>query len=81
MTGTVRLEVDGPIAVIVNDNPGKHNAFTDDMDVQLFELLADAEGAGRTSAPSCGVARGRLGPRAATLPPLAPTSTISPTTS
>jgi enoyl-CoA hydratase/carnithine racemase len=44
MTGTVRLEVDGPIAVIVNDNPAKHNAFTDDMDVQLFELLADLKG-------------------------------------
>jgi enoyl-CoA hydratase/carnithine racemase len=39
MAGTVRLEVDGPIATITNDNPEKHNAFDDDMDVQLFEVL------------------------------------------
>ena len=41
MAGTVRLEVDGAIATIVNDNPDKHNAFNDDMDVQLFEILDD----------------------------------------
>jgi enoyl-CoA hydratase len=39
MAGTVRLEVDGAIATIVNDNPEKHNAFNDDMDVQLFDIL------------------------------------------
>jgi enoyl-CoA hydratase len=39
MTGTVRLEVDGPIATITNDNPDKHNAFDDDMDVALFDIL------------------------------------------
>jgi enoyl-CoA hydratase len=39
MAGTVRLEVDGPIATIVNDNPEKHNAFDDDMDMQLFGIL------------------------------------------
>jgi enoyl-CoA hydratase len=39
MAGTVRLEVDGPIATIVNDNPDKHNAFDDDMDTQLFGIL------------------------------------------
>jgi enoyl-CoA hydratase len=39
MTGTVRLELDGAIATIVNDNPDKHNAFDDDMDVQLFEII------------------------------------------
>jgi enoyl-CoA hydratase/carnithine racemase len=36
----VRLVIDGPIATITNDNPEKHNAFDDDMDVQLFEILA-----------------------------------------
>jgi enoyl-CoA hydratase len=41
MAGTVRLEVDGAIATIVNDNPDKHNAFNDDMDVELFEILDD----------------------------------------
>ena len=39
MAGTVRLEVDGAIATITNDNPDKHNAFDDDMDSQLFEIL------------------------------------------
>ena len=37
MAGTVRLEIDGPIATITNDNPDKHNAFDDDMDTQLFD--------------------------------------------
>ena len=41
MAGTVRLEYRGPIAVITNDNVEKHNAFTDEMDVQLFEALAE----------------------------------------
>jgi enoyl-CoA hydratase/carnithine racemase len=37
----VRLELDGPIAVITNDNPDKHNAFDDEMDQRLFEILAE----------------------------------------
>jgi enoyl-CoA hydratase/carnithine racemase len=37
----LRLEIDGPIAVITNDNPDKHNAFDDDMDAALFEALAE----------------------------------------
>jgi len=44
MAGTVRLEVDGPIAVLTNDNPDKHNAFDDDMDLQLFEALTELRG-------------------------------------
>jgi enoyl-CoA hydratase/carnithine racemase len=44
MPGTVRLEVDGPIAVLTNDNPEKHNAFDDDMDRQLFEALGELRG-------------------------------------
>ncbi len=39
MAGTVRLDVDGAIATITNDNPDKHNAFDDDMDVQLFDIF------------------------------------------
>lgn len=39
--GRVRLEVDGPIAVITNDHPEKRNAFNDDMDLQLFEILTE----------------------------------------
>ena len=34
MAGEVRLDVDGTIATITNDNPGKHNAFDDEMDVR-----------------------------------------------
>lgn len=39
MTGTVRLDFDGPIAVITNDNVDKHNAFDDAMDAELFGIL------------------------------------------
>ncbi len=39
MAGTVRLEIDGAIATITNDNPDKHNAFDDDMDMQLFAII------------------------------------------
>lgn len=39
MAGTVRLDVEGHVAVITNDNPDKHNAFDDDMDLQLFDIL------------------------------------------
>jgi enoyl-CoA hydratase len=37
----VRLEIDGTIATITNDNPDKHNAFDDDMDLALFEILGE----------------------------------------
>jgi enoyl-CoA hydratase len=35
----VRLDVDGAIATITNDNPQKHNAFDDAMDLALFEIF------------------------------------------
>jgi enoyl-CoA hydratase/carnithine racemase len=41
MTDRVRLDVDGAIATITNDNPDKHNAFDDEMDVQLFAILGE----------------------------------------
>ena len=41
MTEKVRLELDGPIAVITNDNAEKHNAFDDEMDLRLFEILGE----------------------------------------
>jgi enoyl-CoA hydratase len=37
----VRLEIDGPIAIITNDNPDKRNAFDDAMDLRLFEILGE----------------------------------------
>jgi enoyl-CoA hydratase/carnithine racemase len=41
VTDRVRLEIDGAIATITNDNPDKHNAFDDDMDVALFDILGE----------------------------------------
>lgn len=38
-TARVRLEIDGRVATIVNDNPDKHNAFDDGMDAELFAIL------------------------------------------
>ncbi len=41
MIERVRLEIDGAIATITNDNPEKHNAFDDEMDLALFEILGE----------------------------------------
>ena len=41
MTDKVSFEVHGPIAVITNNNPAKRNAFDDEMDVLLFDILAE----------------------------------------
>lgn len=37
----VQVTVDGHIAVITNNNPAKHNAFDDDMDLALFDVLGE----------------------------------------
>jgi enoyl-CoA hydratase/carnithine racemase len=37
----VRLDYDGAVAVITNDNPDKRNAFDDAMDQRLWEILAE----------------------------------------
>ena len=39
----VELTVDGPIATITNNNPDKHNAFDDEMDVQLFDIIGELQ--------------------------------------
>jgi enoyl-CoA hydratase len=44
MTDKVRLELDGAIATITNDNPDKHNAFDDEMDAALFAILDELRG-------------------------------------
>jgi enoyl-CoA hydratase/carnithine racemase len=44
MTDKVLLEVSGPVAVITNNNPEKRNAFDDDMDARLFDILAELNG-------------------------------------
>jgi enoyl-CoA hydratase len=45
MTAQVTLQIDGPIAVITNDNQDKRNAFTDEMDAQLFDILSELQAA------------------------------------
>ncbi|HEY2998704.1 MAG TPA: enoyl-CoA hydratase/isomerase family protein [Acidimicrobiales bacterium] len=40
----VRLDIDGPVAVITNDSPDKHNAFDDAMDQRLWEILGELRG-------------------------------------
>ena len=42
----LHLEFDGPVAVITNDNPDKHNAFDDDMDLALFDMLGELRSRG-----------------------------------
>ncbi|MDQ1448213.1 MAG: hypothetical protein QOC79_1184, partial [Actinomycetota bacterium] len=37
----VRLDIDGAVATITNDNPDKHNAFDDEMDAELFAILEE----------------------------------------
>ena len=41
MTEKVLFELHGPVAVITNNNPEKRNAFDDEMDLRLFEILAE----------------------------------------
>src|SRR5258708_39613191 len=43
MTDRVRLSIDGAIATITNDNPDKHNAFDDEMDLQLFDIIGELQ--------------------------------------
>ena len=44
MTDRVRLDIDGAIATITNNNPAKLNAFDDDMDERLFAILDELAG-------------------------------------
>ena len=37
----IRVEIDGPIAVVTNNRPEKHNAMSDEMDRRLWEVLAE----------------------------------------
>ena len=43
MSELITLEYDGPVAVLSNNRPEKHNAANDAMDVQLFEALAELQ--------------------------------------
>jgi enoyl-CoA hydratase/carnithine racemase len=39
MADDILLDVDGPVAIVTNNRPDKHNAFTDASDLQLFEAF------------------------------------------
>src|SRR5258708_36452460 len=41
VTERLKLTIEGPVAVITNANPDKHNAFDDEMDARLFEILSE----------------------------------------
>lgn len=41
MPDTILLEYDGPVAILSNNRPEKHNAANDAMDARLWELLAE----------------------------------------
>ncbi len=38
---TITLEYDGPVAILSNNRPQRHNAANDEMDTRLWELLAE----------------------------------------
>ena len=38
---TILLEFDGPVAIMTNNRPEKHNAANDEMDTRLWEVLAE----------------------------------------
>jgi enoyl-CoA hydratase/carnithine racemase len=38
---TILLEFDGPVAIMTNNRPDKHNAANDEMDLRLWEVLAE----------------------------------------
>ena len=52
----VRLDVDGAIATITNDNPDKHNAFDDEMD-----LSSSRSSTSSRNAPTSGRSSGAEG--------------------
>ena len=41
MADLITLEYDGPVAILSNNRPEKHNAANDEMDAQLWERLAE----------------------------------------
>ncbi len=54
----MRLEIDGAVATITNDNPEKHNAFDDAMDLALFEILGELVARARTGEIRAAIWRG-----------------------
>ncbi len=42
-TDLITLDYDGPVAIITNNRPDKHNAANDEMDAGLWEILRELE--------------------------------------
>ena len=40
---TILLEYDGPLAIVSNNRPDKHNAANDEMDARLWEILEELQ--------------------------------------
>ena len=60
------LEYDGPVAIVSNNRPDKHNAANDEMDARLWEILAELHAKRRACAASSGAATASRSRRAAT---------------
>ena len=52
---TILLEYDGPVAIVTNNRPDKHNAANDEMDLRLWEVLGEIH---KSSEVRCVVWRG-----------------------
>ncbi|MEO8692884.1 MAG: enoyl-CoA hydratase/isomerase family protein, partial [Acidimicrobiales bacterium] len=44
MAGEILLDFDGAVAIVTNNRPEKHNAFTDSSDLELFDIFRELEG-------------------------------------
>ncbi len=42
----IQLDFDGPVAIMSNNRPEKHNAANDEMDRRLWEILAELHARG-----------------------------------
>ena len=40
----ILLDFDGPVAIVTNNRPEKHNAFTDSSDLELYDAFGQLEG-------------------------------------
>lgn len=55
---TVRLDLDGSVAVVSLNRPGRHNAFTDAMDARFFDLMDECAARARAGEVRCVIWRG-----------------------
>jgi enoyl-CoA hydratase/carnithine racemase len=46
MANEILLDFDGAVAIVTNNRPEKHNAFTDSSDLELFDIFRSLEGNG-----------------------------------